>query len=188
MRPAKIDDQELLNRLSDVFRRHGYEGASLSRLVEATGLQRASLYHRFSGGKDEMAQAILGEVDREFLQHSLAPLDGDLPYAERAREMASRLRDFYHGGGKSCVLDTLSLGGTPDEIREHLAATLSALLGAMAGIAESAGCPTDEARRRAEDAIIDIQGALVLARVLEDCRPFERVLESLPDLLTSRSH
>ena len=37
MRPAKISDQKLFQELSDVFRRKGYDGASYSDLMKATG-------------------------------------------------------------------------------------------------------------------------------------------------------
>jgi len=53
---AKITDAQLTDALTDVFRTYGYEGATLSRISEATGLQRASLYHRFPGGKEAMAR------------------------------------------------------------------------------------------------------------------------------------
>ncbi len=50
--PVKL---ELITILDDVFRRRGYEGATLSVLSRACGLGKASLYHHFPGGKDEMA-------------------------------------------------------------------------------------------------------------------------------------
>ena len=59
MASPKVHDEKLIERLTSVFRIYGYEGASLSRIAEATGLQRASLYHRFPGGKEEMAEAVL---------------------------------------------------------------------------------------------------------------------------------
>ena len=58
-RKALIDNDSLFEKISDAFRADGYEGASLSRLSEATGLKKASLYHRFPGGKEQMASEIL---------------------------------------------------------------------------------------------------------------------------------
>ncbi len=46
-----------------------------------------------------------------------------------------------------------------------------------------AGIEPNCARRRAEDAILKIQGALVLARGLDDTALFERVLQRLPEEL-----
>ena len=58
-RTSAIDDGELIARLSGVFRDVGYEGATLSALAAATGLQKASLYHRYPGGKQQMADEVL---------------------------------------------------------------------------------------------------------------------------------
>jgi len=58
MPSTKVNEEELLDRLTSVFRTHGFEGASLSLISKATGLQRASLYHRFPGGKEEMAKGL----------------------------------------------------------------------------------------------------------------------------------
>lgn len=82
---------EVVQRLLKVFRQHGYEGATLSRISEATGLGRASLCHHF-----------LNELDPE------------------------------------------------------------------------------QARKRAEDAVMQIQGALVLKRALGDTALSDRVLQQLP--------
>jgi len=51
-----------------------------------------------------------------------------------------------------------------------------------AGLIE-AGFNSDAARQKAEDAILQIQGSLVLARGLNDNAPFKRVIKRLPEYL-----
>ena len=51
-RKTTVDDDELLEKLTKVFTSYGYDGASLTILSSATGLKRASLYHRFPGERD----------------------------------------------------------------------------------------------------------------------------------------
>jgi len=186
MASPKVQDRDLLCRLSQVFRQHGYEGASLSRIAKATGLQRASLYHRFPGGKEEMADAVLAYVDELFGNDLLAPLFSDLPPAQRVKEMAKRLRGFYERGQASCLLDTMSLGGEEDPIKRHVAKSFDAWLSALAAVAREAGLTPALARRRAEDALMRFQGGLVMARATGNIKPFERVLGELPDLLTKK--
>lgn len=46
-----------------LFRQYGYDGATLSKISEATGLGKASLYHHFPGGKDEMVEVVLDSLE-----------------------------------------------------------------------------------------------------------------------------
>jgi TetR/AcrR family transcriptional repressor of lmrAB and yxaGH operons len=183
---AKIDSDRLLDRLIDVFRLYGYEGASLTRITEATGLQRASLYHRFPAGKEEMVLAVLDHADRWFQTHVLAPLAESGDPARRVRKMADRLNEFYAGARLSCLLDTLSLGDDSEDVHKQIKDSFTAWLNAMVRVARDARLPPATARRRAEEALMRIQGSLVLARATGDTRPFKRVLRSLPGFLTAK--
>ena len=179
-------DGRLLDALSDVFQRHGYEGASLSLLSQATGLQRASLYHRFPGGKQEMANAVLGRAVAWLQEHALTPLSGDGPPEERVRTMVKRLEQFYDRGNRSCLLDTLSLGQRNGPFSKEVQAATRTWINAMAGVAREAGLPSDLAKRRAEEAIVAIQGGLVVARATGDATAFRRAIQPLPGRLTVR--
>ena len=181
---AKITDVQLTDALTQVFRTYGYEGATVSRISEATGLKRASLYHRFPGGKEAMARFVLEEADELFAGELLAPLGGSGDPKARVREMANRLAGFYDGGRRSCLLDTLSLGEADAVLRPGIGASISAWIGAMAGVAREAGLAEPEAQRRAEEALVRIQGSLVVARTTGDPGFVERTLKSLPALLT----
>ncbi len=59
----KVEDEDLMHRLSEVFKEYGYEGASLAILSQASGLKRPSLYHRFPRGKQQMAEEVLSFTD-----------------------------------------------------------------------------------------------------------------------------
>ena len=188
MAVQKIDDEKLLDRLTRVFRLYGYEGASLSRISEATGLQRASLYHRFPGGKREMAKAVLARASHWMAYRILAPLSGPGTPTKRIRLMADRLQEFYSGGRQSCLLDSLSLSADQSEIRRHIKEGMTAWTRALAAVAREAGLPARGAQQRAEDAIARIQGALVLARATDDTGPFERTLRELPHVILGEEH
>lgn len=180
----KVSDQQMFDQLLEVFRVHGYEGASLSLISEATGLKRASLYYRFPGGKEEMAKSLLEHVDELFATEILAPLNESGDPKTRIRQMARHLDAFYQGGRGSCLLDTLSLGGTNTGLLKDIHASISAWIDAMANVAREAGLSAAKARRRAEEALVQIQGSLVVARITGDPAPFMRALKTLPDLLT----
>ena len=187
MSPTKTNDTDLLEALFLLFRQQGFEGASLTRISQATGLQRASLYHRFPGGKAEMAVAVLRHVHARFGAEVLEPLqaskDGGPGLEARLRKAARGLDAFYESGACSCLFDTLSLGDGTPEIRDSIADSLAATLHAFNAAAREAGQTPAAAKRAAQDALIRIQGALVVARVSGDRQPFQRVVRELPALL-----
>ena len=182
-RTSEIPDIVLLDRLTDVFRTHGYEGASLTRISEATGLKRASLYHRFPAGKSEMAEAVLAGADDWLKDNALGPLQGPGSPADRIRTMAAALNEFYGAGHHSCLLDAFSLGGENQAIRDHVRASMTAWIAALAEVVEEVGVTADEALDRAQDAVARIQGTLVVSRATGDVRSFQRMLRALPEAL-----
>ena len=184
MAKTKVNDAQLLEALTKVFQIYGYEGASLSLISQATGLQRASLYHRFPQGKEQMVEAVLEHVDQRFETYLLAPLSMSHAPAARVRDMAKRIGEFYLGGQRSCLLDTLSLGKESGEFHTHIKQSFTAWLNALEGIARVAGFSTAQARQRSEQALISIEGALVLARAIGNTKPFKQALKALPALLT----
>jgi TetR/AcrR family transcriptional regulator, lmrAB and yxaGH operons repressor len=186
MPAPKIRDEDLLERLTRVFQDHGFEGASLSRISAATGLEKASLYHRFPGGKDQMAEAVLAHVGRWFLENLLAPLRETGPVAARIRETGRRIQTFYEDGQRSCLLDTLSLRDGSPALHDAVGRTYAAWRDSFAAAAREAGLAAALARRRAEEAIMGIHGALVLARATGDTKQFARAIARLPELLTER--
>jgi TetR/AcrR family transcriptional repressor of lmrAB and yxaGH operons len=187
MPTIKVQPDAIIDRLTEVFRTVGYEGATLRKLSEATGLRRASLYHRFPGGKQEMAEAVLARASAWFDTHVLSPLMGSGTPQARLEKMAQKLEAFYARGEASCLLDALSFGEGNAIFHDHIRDVFERWIEAFATlVVESTGCSAAEARQRAEEAVIGIQGALVLARGTGDTQPFQRVLAHLPALLTER--
>src|ERR1700741_941659 len=178
MRLAKVSDEELFQKLADVFRRKGYEGASYSDLMEASGLVKGSLYHRFPGGKAEMVDAILTHVDRYFAEYVLKPAFEEGRPQDRAKKIARRLREFYDSGKRSCLLDTLTLeDGTA--ARAPPRRSMETWIYAFARLGRDGGLSPAVARKRAQEAVAAIEGGLVVARVLGDTQPFLRAVANL---------
>ena len=61
-RPRSFDTGKALDRAVDVFWRKGYEGASLSDLTKAMGINRPSLYAAF-GDKEQLFRKVLDRYD-----------------------------------------------------------------------------------------------------------------------------
>jgi TetR/AcrR family transcriptional repressor of lmrAB and yxaGH operons len=177
----KFSEEKVLRTLTGLFRDHGYDGTSLSLIMRATGLVKASLYHRFRGGKEEMAAAVMDRAAVEFASHLLAPLNEPGDPAERLRETGERLRKFYGSGKKACLLDTLTLNRESPAVQARAKAALEFWIDSFARFAEgSGGLPRVVAMERAEDAVSALEGGLVIARVSENRAPFLRAIENLP--------
>ncbi len=181
MRPVSIEDTPLIDALSRVISRHGFEAASLRLLSEATGLKRASLYHRFPGGKDEILEAALARAAERF-SAMLAPAFAQGDPVERARQVADGIDEYYQGGQESCLIVALSLA---DEEHQKMAAPcLAAWADAFRTVLVDAGETPKVAAERAQDLVAQIEGALVIASASGDRGPFQRAVGRLPTELT----
>ena len=180
-----VSDEVFLATALDLFRTYGFEGVSLKQLADATGLEKASLYYRYPGGKDAIAMAIAGEVGSWFQANVFDLLAGSGSPRKRVSLVADELREFYAGGSKPCVMEVLSIRGGSKELQIALKAAMQALVSAFTQIAKESGHGPATARSKAEEAIVRLEGSLILARVLGDTACFERVLKLLPDMLTT---
>lgn len=171
------------SRLLAVFREHGYDGASLAQLSKATGLGRSSLYHHFPGGKEDMAKAVFDHIDAWMTEAALGPLRQPGDPADRLKKMIDAIDRYYVGGYERCLLGSFVLGGSRGQFQGRLRSSFSELIKALAALAVEAGIPAAEAHERAEEAIVQIQGSLVVSGGLDDPIPFRRVMDRLPKLI-----
>ena len=184
MAHSRVNEIELAERALELFRQQGYEGTSLNDLAAATGLEKASLYYRFPGGKKDIALAAAAHVGRWFEVNIFAPLNEPGLPADRVKTAARKLRTFYGDGEKPCVLDSLSLRGGPPELATALSNACKAWLESFASVARDSGLGRRLAEERARQALIQIEGSLVLARVTGNRKIFLDALAALPELLT----
>lgn len=184
MPPALLSRDEVIDRLMLVVRRSGYDGASLAELSKATGLGKSSLYHYFPDGKDDMVRAVLEHLETQLRDSVFTPLRGTGPARRRVEEMVKTIDEYYRGGREACVLGNLVLGTSRTRFRRQLQAIFDEWIEALAGALVDAGLGRALARARAEDAVIRIEGALVLAGAMGDVSLFARSLKQMPsDLL-----
>ena len=177
------DRSATLPLLAEVFRSHGFDGASLSLISEKTGLGKGSLYNFFPGGKEEMAAAVLADIDRWFEANIFAPLRTDADPRRAIADTLTAVESYFHSGRRVCLVGALALGDSRDRfaaaVRDYFVAWTDALASALA----RAGMPAAEAKGTAEDAVGIIQGALVLARALDTPAVFDRALRRLRNRL-----
>lgn len=170
---------DVLPALTEVFREHGFEGASLSLIGRRTTLGKGSLYHFFPGGKEEMAAAVLSEIDSWFQDNVFNALrdEGD-PQRAIAR-MFRAVDDYFRSGRRVCLVGAFALGDARDRFTGPIHAYFAAWNDALRDALIRTGRNEETAGSLAEETVGAIQGGLVLARALNDPAAFQRTLDRL---------
>ena len=177
------DRESALPALAEAFREHGFEGATLATLSKATGLGKGSLYNFFPGGKEEMMEAVLDNIDRWFADTIFSPLEHVVDPAAAITSMFEDVTAYFRSGRRVCVVGCLGLnsagGAFSIKVKDYFARWISALAHCL----EVGNVPRAVALDLAEEAVSGIQGAIVLARALGDDATFQRIVHRLQSSL-----
>ena len=178
--PREVAERhDIIPALGEIFREHGFSGASLSEITDKTGLGKGSLYHFFPNGKNEMAEAVLDDVATWFETHVFLPLresnDPDLAI----KEMFKAVDRYFYSGHRICLVGAFALDDTRDRFGPKVNAYFTSWTDSLTEALKRNGNGAREARDVAEDVVLSIQGALVLARSRDDPLLFTRALERL---------
>lgn len=179
---------ELLAALGEVFRAHGYEGASLALITEATGLGKGSLYHAFPGGKEQMAEEVLASIDGWFAREIYEPLRKTSDPRRGIADMFAGVDAYFRSGRRVCLIGVVALGSARDLFAERVKTYFVAWVDALAAALRKLGYTKGEAQHLAEQAVLEIQGALVLARAVNDPKVFARALERSQERLLEQQN
>ncbi|WP_432841911.1 TetR/AcrR family transcriptional regulator [Dactylosporangium sp. CA-092794] len=98
-RPRAFDEETVLDRAAEVFWRYGYEGASLSDLTDAMGINRPSLYATF-GSKEQLFRRAFARYRETTVAYARDTLEQPTAYTV----IESYLR---------CSVDALTTGDHP---------------------------------------------------------------------------
>lgn len=181
---------DVLPLLAEAFREHGYEGASLALIGEATGLGRGSLYHFFPGGKEEMASAVLVEIEAWFEINIFEVLRTAEHPESALLQTLDATEEYFRSGRRICLVGAFALSDTRDRFSRALRHYFNEWRAAVAAALTKTGQTSPEAVANAEEIVLGIQGALVLARALDDpgifSRAIGRIRSRLPKARTKR--
>ena len=151
------DRADLLPLLAEVFRSHGYEGATLALISQATGLGKGSLYHFFPGGKAQMAADVLAEIDSWFEVNIFAPLRHSDDPARAVATMVGAVDSYFRSGHRMCLVGVIALGASRDTFAVQVQDYFRRWNDALALVLRRSGLSAGVARRRSADALVTIQ-------------------------------
>jgi AcrR family transcriptional regulator len=122
-RPRAFDEDTVLDKATEVFWRHGYEGTSLSALTTAMGINRPSLYATF-GSKEQLFERAFARYHHAQVTIARAALDRPTAHAAIEaflRTSADGLTAETHPAG--CLSIQGGLACSPDNT--HVSAILA---------------------------------------------------------------
>lgn len=177
-RTPKLPKNEIILRLFRVFQLCGYEGASLKMLSDAAELSKASLYHYFPDGKEQMAKTVLARAGVNLQKHVFAPLQQTSDKNALLGSLDGVLR-YYDGDIPMCLMNGLTMGTGGELFGDAIAKAVAAWRRGYEDCYYSISGDSDEAAAWSSYAIERIQGALIVSRVQGSRQPFEGCIEEL---------
>jgi len=177
MRPQKIDDIELVEKIAILFRTKGFAGTSLNDISEIAGLKKASLYHRFPGGKEEMGEAVLGYTSSWIRAKIIDVLiDKNKNPEQRLNTALKNVREYYKDGESPCLLRSLSMQIGSNLFEQELYDTSLRWLSAFTKIGTDLGYDYKSAEEMALKSLMTLQGSLVICQTLKTNKPFDSAI------------
>ena len=172
---------------NELFRRHGYNGTTLSQISEAANATIGSIYHFFPGGKEALGVAVVettGAIYRELFES----------IAREASDPAEAFADFFAGAAavleESDFIDPCPIGTVAREV----ANTSEPLRIAAAGVFDSwidaatrhlvgAGLSDERAGALAQVFVATVEGMFVLCRTQRSTAPLDAAGRSIRGLV-----
>lgn len=165
----------LVETMSACLQEHGYRSTSTTQILAKSGVARASLYFHFPGGKEALAAAavaasgcgISGWITAEFAAGpSAASVAGRL-----VDGFAAILATSQYTKGCPVALSALEAGENEPLLRAAVQAVYADWQQVISDGLVADGLDADTAARLAQLALIQIEGALLLARVTKSLEP-----------------
>lgn len=184
MPTVKVIPEEIYKKLLETFSDIGYDGASMERLAAATGLKKASLYHRFPGGKKDMAMYVLKTIEAKIRNNVFILTTSEFSIHQRLDMALAAISALYNRGSFNCVLRMLSVGSEAILFKKTIANCFLMLVDGFNHIALESGHTPKDAKAKAIETVALIQGSLVLSGSLADAGMiFKNSLKKIPEIV-----
>src|SRR5579872_5952299 len=121
-RPRSFDAEQALDRALEVFWQKGYEGASLTNLTKAMGIERPSLYAAFGDKESLFRQALDRYSERAlgYTSEALSEKRARIAIERLLRETVALQTDPRNPKGCLMVQGALACSESSHAIREEL--------------------------------------------------------------------
>lgn len=182
--------RDIVAKAAPLFNQKGYEGTSLSDLMDATGLQKGGIYRHFAG-KGKLAEEAFDYSWGKAVRGRLDGVDAVENHVDRLKKMIANFVEMRAGlvpGG--CPLMNTAVesdDGNPalrGKARKALRGWTDRLAKIAAeGIERGEIEPGVDAEKLARVVIASLEGALLISRLERDEEPLREVQEHLDKYL-----
>ncbi len=182
----KVTKEFVTHQALKIFRLQSYHKTTMADIAHSCGLLKGSIYHYFSG-KDDLMIAVMEYVHKFFKENIfIHAYDKELEPEERMKQMIAVAKKVYLGpeGGDLMGNIGLETAHVNPEFSNPIRVFFKDYIRAFKAIYVER-YPEDEAQRLAELALSELQGALVLSRILKKKDLFATVNNRLIDRLSN---
>ncbi len=176
MSRSKFDYKETIEKLSELFREHGYHGTTFSFIQNTSGLGKGSLYHHFTNGKEDIARAVLASVQDWFEENVYIPLESPDSAVNDLDHMYTATIRFFHEGNRVCVPGSFALHDARDMFPAEIENYFMRWINTLSKFLIRHGIPSREAKETAMETVALVQGGLIMGRALKEPQVFKSLL------------
>jgi TetR/AcrR family transcriptional regulator, transcriptional repressor for nem operon len=190
MRKGEQTRQEIIRKAAPIFNQRGYEGAALSELMQATGLEKGGIYRHFDSKQQLASEAF----DYAWEKAVNARLEGTMEIAnsvDRLQQIVRNFRERREGlvpGGCPLLNTAIDSDDGNPPLRNQARRALDKWLDRLATIARQ-GQKRGEVRRTVDSAklatliVSTLEGSLMLSRLQRADEPLEVACRYLDNYL-----
>lgn len=192
MRKGEQTRQEIIRKAAHIFNQRGYEGAALSDLMEATGLEKGGIYRHFES-KQQLAAEAFDYAWKLALDTRFEGTEEISDSIGRLKQIVRNFRDRRAGlvpGGCPLLNTAVDCDDGNPQLREKARGALSSWLDGLQQIIEE-GKQRGEVRKDVDSSelaaliVSTLEGSLMVSRLqrkdeprVQACRHMENHLET----------
>ena len=178
--------EKLLNAAMALMLGKGYQATTVDEICDQAGVSKGSFYHAYNS-KEDLSLELLDWYHTGGKKRIFDGPFNQLPPSERMFAFVDRIKEVSQElWGNGCLLGSLGLemANTHPKIRQRVADLLEERLTVI--FAPAAG--GESARKLAEDFIVMMEGAILLARINDDWSVVHRNFDNFKNRLEAITH
>ena len=193
MRKGEQTRQEIIRKAAPIFNQRGYDGAALSDLMRATGLEKGGIYRHF-GSKQELAGDAFDYAWKLAMDTRFAGTDEIPNTVDRLKQIVRNFRDRRSGvvpGGCPLLNTAIDSDDGNPKLRAKARQALSSWLDRMQSIAEEGKRRGEvrsdvDSRKLATLIASTLEGSHMMGRLQKKEEPRDLAICHLEDYLETR--